>query len=370
MRARFDPVGNTLREIYLVSRDVTDRVALEAALRESQANLQALIESTDDLIAAYDRELRLLTFNSATAAYHRAVFGIELSAGMSLDECFPLTRVELWRQMLTATLAQGRRQIEMTRADGRLIDLTLSPIARGGQVVGVSAFARDITDRKRSEEVLRSLPKIVMKTQEDERRALARELQDSVIQDLAAMKLALETTHAREHGSASCPCISNVMTSAETILAAVRELASRLRPAIIDDLGLVAAVRSQVQRLAEEQGVKVYVSAELGEGRLRPDLELAGFRIIQEAVGNAVRHGKPREVYVRLAIEEQRLVLAVRDDGCGFNLADAPRRAVVADHLGLSVMRERAALLRGTLEITSAPGRGTEVVARLPIDAD
>jgi signal transduction histidine kinase len=145
----------------------------------------------------------------------------------------------------------------------------------------------------------------------------------------------------------------------------VRNLSLDLRPSLLDDLGLTPALRWYVERQANRAGFMASFDADL-EQRLPPDLETVCFRVVQEAVTNAARHGRAEHVSVMLCQEDGALELAVRDDGAGFDVAAARERAARGESLGLLGMQERVRLAGGTIDIRSAPGEGTEIRITLP----
>jgi two-component system sensor histidine kinase UhpB len=232
-------------------------------------------------------------------------------------------------------------------------------------VTGVSVFCRDVTDRKRAEAERRALPERIMGAQERERRHLARELHDGAIQDLASLKLHLSGLQALPEEQRQ-RLLEETNRRLDAVIAGLRDLSTRLRPSTLDDLGLIPAIRSYVSHRAEETGIEAFVSVDLTDARLAPELETNCFRIVQEAVGNALAHAAPRRLFVRVAREGAEIALSVRDDGSGFAPDERRREAARAGHFGLAVMEERAAALGGRIEIHSAPGAGTEIVAHLP----
>jgi two-component system, NarL family, sensor histidine kinase UhpB len=147
----------------------------------------------------------------------------------------------------------------------------------------------------------------------------------------------------------------------------VRQLSLSLRPLQLDDLGLAAALRSHLDRQATLGGFAAHPEIQDFPARLPPEVETACFRVAQEAVNNIVRHARARNVWLQLAVDAERLVLAVRDDGAGFDVEAARRRAALGASLGVVSMAERAALAGGTLRIESAPGQGTSVLAGFPL---
>ncbi len=203
----------------------------------------------------------------------------------------------------------------------------------------------------------------IMRNREEEYKHLARELHDETAQTLVALvqrldltKRALQTDPAK-----AAKELSAVQELAEYILADVRRMSYNLRPLILEDLGLIAAL----QALTEDAN-QVYPACQthfelIGTPcRLAAEEELIIFRIVQEAVNNACRHAYPEHVTVTLSFEPSDVRVAIEDDGCGFEMPPA-RELAHSGHLGLLGMQERAQLIGGQLEIRSSPGRGTRV---------
>ncbi|MBV9125186.1 MAG: sensor histidine kinase [Planctomycetes bacterium] len=153
----------------------------------------------------------------------------------------------------------------------------------------------------------------------------------------------------------------------ESAILQIRNMSLELRPSLLDDLGLVAALRWYVDRLARRSGLAIQFLHSLLPARLGPDLETTCFRIAQEALTNVVRHARARQVRVELHGEEAELYLAIRDDGAGFDVQEAREGAARGTHLGLLGMQERVQLSGGRLEIRSAPNQGTDIQVRFPL---
>jgi signal transduction histidine kinase len=154
----------------------------------------------------------------------------------------------------------------------------------------------------------------------------------------------------------------------------VRNLSLDLRPSLLDDLGLVAALRWYVDRQGQRTGIAAQFAFSAPSDATRPadlrlpaGLETACFRLVQEALTNVVRHSRARHVSVELRLEAQTLHLSVRDDGVGFDVSSALAAAGRGQSLGLLGMHERVALLHGQIAIVSAPGQGTEVRVTVPV---
>jgi signal transduction histidine kinase len=148
----------------------------------------------------------------------------------------------------------------------------------------------------------------------------------------------------------------------------VRSLSLELRPSMLDDLGLAAALRWYVDRQAQRAGLQARVTAKLRDGRQPPEVETACFRLAQEALTNVLRHAHAKRVVVQLRHHGAGLELVVRDDGVGFDVPAAQAQALRGDSLGLLGMRERALLVGGDVEIESSARRGTTVRARFPLE--
>ncbi|OGK87989.1 MAG: hypothetical protein A2X52_13745 [Candidatus Rokubacteria bacterium GWC2_70_16] len=216
-------------------------------------------------------------------------------------------------------------------------------------------------------ERLRALSRQLMGAQEAERRRLARELHDELGQALTAVKLTLQALPGPGASAGLGGRLDEAMGLVDRALSQVRDLSLDLRPSLLDDLGLASALRWYVTRQAERSGLAATVAADLGETRPGPDIETACFRVVQEAMTNAVRHAGARSVSVEVKGREGEIALVVRDDGAGFDVEAARSRATLGESLGLLGMEERVLLLGGTLDIESAPGQGTEVRARIPL---
>lgn len=244
-----------------------------------------------------------------------------------------------------------------------------------GQVIGVSGTAQDITERVRADqalreanEQLRALSSRLLEIQEAERRTLAHELHDEIGQALSAVKLNAMAILQSPDPASLTRRIGDHIAIVDRALQQVRSLSLELRPALLDDLGLVPALRWLVDRLGRSSGVSVRLEATGAEVRFAPAVELAGFRIAQEAINNALKHAAPTRITVDLRVEGDRLDLRVRDDGTGFDVARAQRLAAGGGSLGLLGMSERARLAGGRIEWFPL-ARGTEVHAWFPIGA-
>jgi PAS domain S-box-containing protein len=239
-----------------------------------------------------------------------------------------------------------------------------------GNFDGTVATWVDITERKNAEQRLAeysarlaTLSRRVLTVQEEERRAVARELHDELGQVLTAVKVNLQALRRRSARAGRDPTLEDSLGLVDSAIAEVRAISTRLRPTVLDDLGLEAALSSHLERSRARAAIDLATDIHLPQRRLDPAVETACFRIVQEAVTNALRHARASRLAVGLGVEGGELVLSVRDDGRGFDLAAASRRAAQGESAGLSGMEERARLAGGRLEVHTTPGGGTEVRA-------
>ncbi len=216
-------------------------------------------------------------------------------------------------------------------------------------------------------ERLREVAARALGAAEEERKRIARELHDETAQMLAALMIHIRVVRGTDDPAKLAALLDDMREQIGTALEGIRRFARGLRPPALDELGLAAAIESHVRTVREMSGVDVRLEAPpLGKGALPPEVELASYRIAQEALSNVVRHARAQRASVRVAREPDRLVLTVEDDGKGFDVEAAMGRD--AGGLGLFGMHERAAYLGGRVEVRSAPGTGTRVRAEIPLE--
>jgi signal transduction histidine kinase len=226
----------------------------------------------------------------------------------------------------------------------------------------------DAADLIAARNELAALSHRLVHAQEEERRVLARELHDELGQSLTSIKITLETS-LKENRPPDVPALRDEV---DRLLTRVRALSLDLRPLMLDEVGLAPALAWHIERFHKQTGIGVdFEHAGLPQ-HFSPDIEIAAFRIIQEALTNVARHAGVRAARVHLEADERELRIAIEDDGRGFdprgrqqtgaNGEISPREPAI----GLAGMRERAQLNGGRLEIVSSPGQGTRIRATLP----
>ena len=209
---------------------------------------------------------------------------------------------------------------------------------------------------------------LTLSAHESERGRIARDLHDSVGQSLTGLMIGLKTMESLTQIAAMQQQARELRRIGSEMHDDIRRLARGLRPAVLDDLGLVPALERLVEELAAAHQIDATFERNCNqEARLPEDLQTAVYRIVQEAATNAVRHGKAVHVQIKLNCSPSELTIAVADDGVGFEVATALRLDQENSPFGLLSIYERAGLLGGEALITSQPGRGTQVQATFPL---
>jgi signal transduction histidine kinase len=218
--------------------------------------------------------------------------------------------------------------------------------------------------RRTAEKAHASLGRRLITVHEDERRLLARELHDDLSQRLARAAIDVGFVRARRDSEEADEVLVNLHTELVGISKNVHDMSYRLHPSLVEDLGIVAALQSEIERVQRQTEVPITEQIDDVPHSLSPEMALCVFRIAQEALQNAIKHAQASAIALALKPSGPGLRLTVRDDGLGFNLVEIRARF----SLGLSSMRERAALVGGDLTISSRPGAGTTVTFIVPVD--
>ncbi len=370
--------------------------ARRAKLDDATRRLGAIVESSSDAILSVTPDGFVTTWNGGA----ERLFGYTANEmiGRSILTIIPahLSRDRAWE---LATLRgthdiQSYDAVRLTK-DGRYIDVsvTLSPLKDAlGQFVGVSKVIRDISERKRAEVLLRQahealeirvqertaelsaanhslriLSNRLMQVQEEERSRLARDLHDEVGQLLTALKIDLQDIQHGEVGEARLGSLTDSLELVDRLLTQVRSLALDLRPSLLDDLGLVPALRWYVNRQAERNGWILSLSVERITGRIPAPIEVSCFRVVQEALTNIAKYAKAKTVDLTLCRQDQDVTLVIQDDGVGFDVMLAKQRALGGQSIGLLGLEERVRLAGGSFAISSVLGEGTRLELCFPL---
>ena len=358
--------------------DLTQLKRAEDALRTSEQRYRGLVESQRELIVRATPEGTLTFVNDAyCTAFARA--REELVGESWAPQCHPddLRRA---RDVLATLVRPPHRATFESRvlaADGvRWIEWEAGAVFSDGALVEIQGAGRDVTARREAQEALRRTVRALQASEnnlrrlahrqtlirEAERKRVGFDLHDDVCQELVGVGILIES--ARRRMGADTPGYDELgrgVGYVNEVVEHLRKLARELRPMQLHDLGLTGSLRALAEGMSSSKtSVAAVVPAEVP--RLDEHTEVAVYRIAQEAVANALRHGAPTRVAISLAATADRLELEVRDDGRGFD-----PKAARADAVGLVSMEERALALGGLLEVHSAPGEGTSVRLHCPL---
>jgi len=228
-----------------------------------------------------------------------------------------------------------------------------------------AALAREIELRAKAEQRCTELSKASLQAREDEQRRIARDLHDQVGQTLTALKIAVTAgKKAVQQTEVAIARLGEAERACAELEQGLAEIAARLRPTALDNLGLRAAIEQHLSVWSERTGIEVeFETWELEHERFSEGVETALFRLVQEALTNIARHARATKVCVIVQCTSGHAVVSVEDDGVGFDPDDIPE-----GHFGIVGMRERLSLCQGTLEIESSRGVGSTVLARVPLE--
>jgi len=341
----------------------------EAVLRESENRFRVMADSTPSLIWMCDRKGNVTYLNEQWVAFT----GLDKSAGYG----------DLWSATVhpddlpnaSDTLSKALRshkpfsnECRLRRQDGvyRWMFGVASPRVDGdGSFAGFIGSAVDVTDQRVAQEALEKVSGQLIEGQEKERRRLARELHDDICQRLAMLSLRIEKA-SKGWGSGRVSMgeqLEQIWKQCSDLTGDVQALSHELHPSILDNLGLATAVKSFCREVSEQSGVAVEFVGKNIPDSLPREVPLSLFRVVQEAVHNAIKYSGQNRVEVRLERTSSELELEVSDEGVGFDAANTNN----GGGLGLVSMAERIHHVNGTFTIDSQPNAGTRIRARLPL---
>lgn len=375
-------LAEVLRFIIVVGVGVTlaSRVEVEARLRRqaeavserlaaSEAKFRSLFEAAGDAILVFDRQGSVVSANAAAATL------VGMPGPNSLLGQHIGAVVAAWKSQPRATFGNddGKTgvptRVSIMRSDGSevLAEAVVTLLSDGAGQEVFQAVLRDATAQEMREKGLRSLVHQVTQAQEEERERIARELHDDTLQALLLLSRELgsvaETSPTLDAAKGR---VGRMAALANEAAEDLRRFSRDLRPSVLNDLGLIPALEWLVEELSRRTGLDAHFRTQGAGRRLSAHVELALFRIAQEALRNIEKHARASKTEITLSFEPARVVVKVTDDGVGFAAPTALEELVLAGKLGLVGLKERARLVRGTLEIRSSVGQGTEILVVIP----
>lgn len=353
------------RLIYAFIIDISERIEAERKVHEHQNNLKALMNAMGDCALLVDPEGQVITMNHAAGQEFKCV-GQPVGC-MNIFDMLNERVVDAWRGAFDAVLVMGMAEHIETDVN-RCWNVSFFPVfTESLDISAVAIYAEDITFEKRTAEQMKLLSKRVLSAQEDERKRIGRELHDSTAQTISGIKYLLESEVARmERGAQIAPeRLAKMIELLQGAIVELRHIIMALRPTILDDLGLISALRWLLNEASTLHPSFTFSGTfDLSEQVFSELQKTVLFRVAQEALFNAAKHSRGNNISLHIKQEGNNCVLYVQDDGVGFAVDNCSRSGV-----GLGSMRERIELANGRLDILSLKGEGTLVRAAVPICA-
>jgi PAS domain S-box-containing protein len=358
---------HTMVEEISAHREATDRAAFQTLL----------LNSVRESVIATDRLHRVTFWNHGAEALFG--YGAEEALGQRIDTMIIPPRSDLrsqWLDEARAVLEHGRWQGRAVRqhrnGSSFWSEIAVSTVSDArGELAGFIAIHRDITELQRSEKMLseshqqlRKLTSSLMLIREEERSSIARELHDELGQQLTRLKIDLASLGVGAQSSLKPLQLHAMADLLDDMIEKVRDISSRLRPAILDDLGLEAAIESHVDDFRRWSGCECRLVLTLDGLQPHRDRDTVVFRIVQEGLTNVARHSSAARVEIHATVTGGKLTVRIEDDGIGI----ADEMLSNARSLGLLGMRERAEIVNGTLRISRRRPHGTIVQFSVPIE--
>ena len=348
----------------------------QESLKERDERFHLVANTTADVIYDWNLKNNQLWVNDPQRSWisgSRAEFTTERETWLSYVH--PADRAQLEKTMNDAAAshtADWQAEYRFLQTDGgygHMLHRGHYEFDESGTPVRTLGSIMDITQRKQSEDLSHGISRRIIEAQESERRRVSRELHDSVNQILASVKFRIESleeqltgrsTNIRREARKTRLLLNRVMTE-------VRRISRNLRPAELDDLGLGSAVRSLADEFSERTKIAAVVKDDWPKSVLSPEVKLTLYRIIQESLTNVEKHAKAKRVRIDCAETGSEIICTIEDNGFGIRTDEHGKGRLKGGGLGLLDMQERLSFIGGTLEISSAPRRGTVVTIHIPL---
>lgn len=357
--------------LYGIIQDITEKTLASQEKEFDQKNLSALINNTSDLMWSVDRSFKLITSNKAFEDIVLLISGKKIAKGSNiLIPEFEEEQLTLYKGFYEKAFF-GEAFTTISCYNSTWSEKSFYPIVNGSEIIGTACYSKDITERKIKEEEilqknerLRYLTSHLQYIREFERTTIAREIHDELGQQLTALKMEIGWILHKQNKKekAIVTKLNDMLSMSDGIINTIRRISSDLRPAIIDDLGLIAALEWKCNDFEEKMGIPCKFTSSVHERKFENSFGINVFRILQETLTNVSRHANAKSVSVSVSENEAELFLEISDNGKGID----NEKIAKGKTLGILGMKERAVLLGGSLNIEGIKNNGTTTKLIIP----
>jgi len=371
----------------VLEKDVLRRKRLEASLRESEERFRKFTQASQDIIVLFDIAGKMLYVNPAAYALlgynDQELINKSLATKLHLDDR-RIVRDEI-KMLLSSNLKPMVMEVKIQKKNKEYLDMEMGlfcmDMTDGERIIG--SVVRDISQRKKDEEQLllsekrlSDLSAMLITAQDDERRRISMELHDEFGQSLAALKLQL---HAMENKlySDETPQKDETVEGLRELrqyvniqIDYVRNLSHELWPAAVDDLGIDAAFKNLISKFLKYSDIDIDINMEPIGSHFSVEEQRHLYRLLQESLNNIIKHADAKAVQIHAGLVDDDVVIAVHDNGCGFDVDAVSKVTGKTRGIGLQAIAERVKLLNGKMQINSRPGMGTSIIFTLSPNGD
>jgi PAS domain S-box-containing protein len=369
-----DEIGNLANSFNKMTIDLRK---FRDDLKQSEEKYRGLIENSSEIIYQTDKKRFFVGMNKTML--DKLGFQSEELMGMKMENIVPVNEREKVIDHIRKVIEKGSDSIEtmFLSKQGKIIYVEINANAMydaENRCIETRAFVRDITEKKKGEAAekhekeLQLLASHIISIQEKERRRISRELHDETGQALTAMKINIEMIEKNIPGSSTNirKRLAETKQLVTHTLQEMRSLAFDLRPSLLDHFGALAAIREYSKNYSERTNINVQVRGENIVERFSPEIDILLYRCVQEALNNVTKHSEATNVIIEIVQEEQEIHMRIKDNGKGFDTKEHLDGNINGSGIGLFGMKERVALLNGSLRIHSEENKGSELEILVP----